>query len=160
MDSMEVVAGIRRIIRSINLESKRIDKEFGLSLPQYLCMTFIEQQDDKRAQTKDLKNFLNLNASTVSGIVSRLQKKNLVKKIPHASDKRGSYIVLTSKGNKLIHNAPQTVQERLSEKLDNLPPDKVKEIIDVVNMLADYMQIGELDAASVLTLDVPISGTE
>jgi DNA-binding MarR family transcriptional regulator len=76
------------MIRSINLESKRIQKEHGISIPQYLCLDYINSSENYRATTKDIGTHLNLNASTVSGIISRLEKKGYLAKLPNETDKR------------------------------------------------------------------------
>ncbi len=38
MDYKEILIQIRRIVRSINLESKKIQKDFSVSIPQILCL--------------------------------------------------------------------------------------------------------------------------
>lgn len=75
MTFIEILIKLRRIVRSINLESKRVDKELGVSIPQLLCLQFLAEQEDYRANASKLKAFLNLNASTITGIISRLEKK-------------------------------------------------------------------------------------
>ena len=37
----EILTDIRKIVRSINLESKRIQKDFGVSIPQLLCLSYL-----------------------------------------------------------------------------------------------------------------------
>ncbi len=138
-------------MRSVNLESKRVDKELGVSIPQLLCLQFLAEQDEFRANASKLKSFLNLNASTITGIISRLEKKNLVVKLPNSTDKRITLISLTAKGMALIHNAPITFQQKLSEKLQALPPEKLKTIIDGIDILTDLMEVDEIDTSPIIT---------
>lgn len=138
-------------MRSVNLESKRVDKELGVSIPQLLCLQFLAEQDEFKANASKLKSFLNLNASTITGIISRLEKKNLVVKLPNSTDKRITLISLTAKGMALIHNAPITFQQKLSEKLQALPPEKLKTIIDGIDILTDLMEVDEIDTSPIIT---------
>ncbi len=138
-------------MRSVNLESKRVDKELGVSIPQLLCLQFLAQQEDYRTNASKLKGFLNLNASTITGIISRLEKKNLVVKLPKATDKRITLISLTERGIALIQNAPITFQQKLSEKLQALPPEKLKTIIDGIDLLTNLMEVDEIDASPIIT---------
>lgn len=138
-------------MRSVNLESKRVDKELGVSIPQLLCLQFLAEQDEFRANASKLKGFLNLNASTITGIISRLEKKNLVVKLPKSIDKRITLISLTAKGKELIQNAPITFQQKLSEKLKALPPEKLKTIIEGIDLLAELMEVDEIDALPIIT---------
>jgi DNA-binding MarR family transcriptional regulator len=151
MTFIEILIKLRRIVRSVNLESKRVDKELGVSIPQLLCLQFLAEQDEFRANASKLKSFLNLNASTITGIISRLEKKNLVVKLPKPIDKRVTLISLTAKGKELIQNAPITFQQKLSEKLKALPPEKLKTIIEGIDLLAELMEVNEIDALPIIT---------
>lgn len=151
MTFIEILIKLRRIVRSVNLESKRVDKELGVSIPQLLCLQFLAEQDEFRANASKLKGFLNLNASTITGIISRLEKKNLVVKLPKSIDKRITLISLTAKGKELIQNAPITFQQKLSEKLQALPPEKLKTIIDGIDLLTELMEVGEIDDSPIIT---------
>jgi len=151
MTFIEILIKLRRIVRSINLESKRVDKELGVSIPQLLCLQFLAEQDEFRTNASKLKGFLNLNASTITGIISRLEKKNLVVKLPKTIDKRITLISLTAKGMELIQNAPITFQQKLSEKLQELPPEKLKTIVEGIDLLAELMEFDEIDASPIIT---------
>ncbi|MFA5297456.1 MAG: MarR family transcriptional regulator [Lutibacter sp.] len=153
MNFTEILIKLRRIVRSINLESKRVDKELGVSIPQLLCLQFLAEQENYRTNASKLKSFLNLNASTITGIISRLEKKNLVVKLPKSADKRITLISLTAEGITLIQNAPLTFQQKLSEKLQALPPEKLKTIIDGIDFLTELMEVDEID-------DLPITTSE
>ena len=82
MQYLEILVKLRKVIRSINLESKKIEKEFGISIPQLLVLKFLSEQKDYKASSKDIKTYINLNASTVSGIIVRLEDKGLVARLP------------------------------------------------------------------------------
>lgn len=151
MTFIEILIKLRRIVRSINLESKRVDKELSVSIPQLLCLQFLSEQDEFRTNASKLKGFLNLNASTITGIISRLEKKNLVVKLPKSIDKRVTLISLTAKGMELIQNAPITFQQKLSEKLQALPSDKLKTIIEGIDLLTELMEFDEIDASPIIT---------
>jgi hypothetical protein len=58
MDSTEIIMKIRKIVRSINLESKKIEKEYGVSIPQVLCLGFLRESRKFQAGQGDIKNFL------------------------------------------------------------------------------------------------------
>lgn len=69
---------VRKIVRAINLESKRIEKNLGISIPQLLTLKHLNEQSDYKSTMRRLKDFLSLNASTVTGIplaTARLKPK-------------------------------------------------------------------------------------
>ncbi len=153
MTFIDILIKLRRIVRSVNLESKRVEKEQGVSIPQLLCLQFLAEQEDYRTNAAKLKAFLNLNASTISGILRRLEKKGLVAKLPKASDKRVTLISLTANGMELIESAPITFQQKLSKKLQALPPEKLQTIIDGIDILTSIMEVDEIDASPIITLE-------
>jgi len=151
MTFIDILIKLRKIVRSVNLESKRVEKEQGVSIPQLLCLQFLAEQEDYRTNAAKLKAFLNLNASTISGILRRLEKKGLVAKLPKASDKRVTLISLTANGMELIESAPITFQQKLSKKLQALPPEKLQTIIDGIDILTSIMEVDEIDASPIIT---------
>jgi len=157
MTFIDILIKLRKIVRSVNLESKRVEKEQGVSIPQLLCLQFLAEQEDYKTNAVKLKAFLNLNASTISGILRRLEKKGLVAKLPKALDKRVTLISLTASGMKLLQSAPITFQQKLSEKLQALPPEKLQTIIDGIDILTNIMDVDEVDASPIITSEEYIS---
>jgi DNA-binding MarR family transcriptional regulator len=92
-----------------------------------------------------------LNASTVSGIIKRLETKGLVARTPHPDDKRITLIVLTAQGAELLDNAPTTLQEKLTRRLDQLSPAVIEELHRNIDLLVNLMDAEEIDAAPVVT---------
>lgn len=153
MDYTEILIKIRRIVRSMNLESKKIQKEHGVSIPQVLCLNYLNSRDDFQSTHKEIRNYLNLNSSTVTGIVDRLEKNGLVARLPKKEDKRTTYIALTSLGAKLLEKIPPLLHERLSVKLEKLPNEKINELDDALNVLTHYLDISEVEASPMFTIE-------
>jgi DNA-binding MarR family transcriptional regulator len=150
----EIIIKLRKIIRSINLESKRIEKEFGISIPQLLSLQYLHSQEDYRAQASHLRKYLNLNASTISGIIKRLEYKGLVARLPSPSDKRASYITLTAKAADLLKSSPTTLQEKLSKRLAKLSPNEISELEKNIDLLVDIMGAEDLDASPLININL------
>jgi DNA-binding MarR family transcriptional regulator len=157
---IEILIKLRKIIRSINLESKKIEKELGISIPQLLVLQYLSDQNDYRAFAKDIKEYINLNASTVSGIISRLESKSLVAKLPKPNDKRATYIILTAKGADLLYKYPPTLQEKLSKRLKKLTPEQIEELDRNIELLTLIMDVEGMDAAPLLTIEEMTSHPE
>ena len=150
MEYFDLLRKLRKILRSINLESKRIEKSFGISIPQLLTLEFLCSFEDYSSTASKIKDHLNLNASTVSGIIHRLEQKGLVIRRSIASDKRSSQVVLTAKGLNLLNDTPKTMQERLTSRLDKLAPQQLSELERNVDLLVELMEIEDLESGSIL----------
>jgi len=151
MEYTEILINIRKIIRSINLESKSIEREFGISIPQYLCLNFLRTSETYRATGTEIGLHLNLNASTVTGIVSRLEKKGYVARLLNPEDKRSSFIYLTALGDKIIKTIPNLLQDKLTLKLQELQPEELQQLQNSLALLVKFMGVEDLDASPLLT---------
>lgn len=144
-------------MRSINLESKKIQKEYGVSIPQILCLNYLENSENFQASHKDITKFLNLNSSTATGIIYRLEKKGYLARLPKGKDKRLTYIVLTGKGKDLLDSIPSLLHDKISDKLDTLQEDKRKQIIETLDLIIKLLDIEQVDASPLITMEDNLS---
>ncbi len=152
METTEILIKIRKIVRSIDIESKKIQKEHGVSIPQALCLQFLHNSENYKATQGEIRRFLNLNASTVSGIIDRLEKKGYLARLPKLGDKRVVNIVLTSAGDKLLSNIPALLQTRLSEKLINVDGERIRKMEEGLNTLIQLLELETMEESPMLTL--------
>ena len=160
MNYTEILISIRQIVRSVNLESKRLQKEYGISIPQLLCLSYLNQRENYQASHKEIKDFLQLNASTVTGIISRLEKNGLVARLPKQHDKRVGLIIITAKGADLIKKTPEPLHEQLSIKLKQLSPEKLKKLQESFDIITDFLDIEQVDASPIITAGTDIRDPE
>lgn len=160
MEFTAILVQIRKIVRSINLESKRFEKQYGISIPQYLCLVFLNDQENKQATASELKAYLNLNASTVTGILARLEKKNRIGRIPNPEDKRSSLISLREEGRIILEKSPELLQEKLAHKLARIHADEQIQIQQALDKLVGFMEIENVDASPILTAEGKIEEFE
>ena len=160
METTDILIQIRKIVRSINLESKKIQKEYGVSIPQVLCLNYLHDAPNFQSTQGEVKRFLNLNSSTVSGIIQRLEKKGLVARLPKSGDKRMVNIALTSSGDELISSMPSLLHEQLSEKLETLKESELAHIEESLHTLVRLLDIQSVEASPVITIEGNIEDQE
>jgi len=160
MDTTEILIRIRKIVRSINLESKKIQKEYGVSIPQVLCLNYLYHSAGYQSTQSDIRKFMNLNPSAVSGLINRLESKNLLARLPKSGDKRVVNIVLTSKGSKLLEKIPPLLHEQLSQKLRLLDHHKISQIKESLNILIKILDIQNIEALPMITIDENMEDAE
>ena len=159
MDSTEILIKIRKIVRSINLESKKIQKEYGVSIPQVLCLNFLRKSPNYQSTQGEIRKFLNLNSSTISGIINRLEAKGYIARLPKSGDKRVVNIALTSSGDNLLNNIPALLHEQLSKKLEMLDEIRITEIKLGLNNLIQLLEIEGVEASPMITIDGDLEDT-
>ncbi len=156
MDTTEILIKIRKIVRSVDIESKKIQKEYGVSIPQVLCLNFLHGSPNYQSTQGDIRKFLNLNSSTVSGIINRLEKKGYLARLPKSGDKRVVNIALTSSGDELLNSIPPLLHEQLSEKLQSLKQDELDSVEKSLNTLVTLLDIEQVEASPLITSDIDL----
>lgn len=160
METTDILIQIRKIVRSINLESKKIQKEYGVSIPQVLCLHFLHDAPNYQSTQGEVKKFLNLNSSTISGIINRLERKGLVARLPKSGDKRVVNIALTSAGDELIASMPSLLHEQLSNKLNTLKAEDLVALEQSLDMLVSLLDIQAVDASPMITIEGDLEDQE
>jgi len=118
------------------------------------CLNFLHTSDSYQATQGEIKKFLNLNSSTVSGIIARLEKKGLVARLPKSGDKRVVNIALTSLGDKLLSTIPSLLHEQLSKRLQKLGDEELAKVEDSLETLIQLLDIEEVEASPIIALNV------
>jgi DNA-binding MarR family transcriptional regulator len=151
MDTTEILIKIRKIVRSINLESKKIQKLYGVSIPQVLCLSYLQKSENYQATQGDIKRFLNLNSSTTSGIINRLESKRFIARLPKSGDKRTVHIALTSNGAKALEKIPPLLHDQLNKGLQNLNSKQLQQLQENLELLINLLEIDDIPASPLIT---------
>jgi len=160
METTEILIKIRKIVRSIDIESKKIQKEHGVSIPQVLCLNYLHNSPNYQATQGDIRRFLNLNPSTVSGIINRLEKKGYLARLPKSGDRRVVTISLTSSGDQLLDTIPSLLHVQLSEKLQRLSNEEFQMVETGLDTLVRILEIEKIEASPMITMDAELEGLE
>ena len=160
MDSTEILVKIRKIVRSINLESKKIQKEYGVSIPQVLCLSYLRNSEGFQSTQGEIRKFLNLNSSTINGIIRRLEKKGYLARLPKSGDKRVVKIALTTSGDQLLQRMPYLLHDQLSQRLQQLEQQELEEVLKSLDTLVYLLDIESVEASPVITIEGDLEENE
>ncbi len=144
---LRILSSIRRIVRSVDIHSRKLAQEFGVTVPQLLCLLKVDELGP--LTLKDLSEEVYLTPSTLVGIVDRLENAGLFKRERSVRDRRRVRISLTDAGRELAGHAPSPLQENLANKLDLLPELERATIALALEKLLDLMQEDEEELAKV-----------
>ena len=100
MQIMQIMNQLRRL--SADGEFERSIS--GMSVPQLACigyLTYYKDNDDPPVYQRDLETCFKLRRSTISSLLTTLEKKGLIRRVPVAHDARLKRLVLTEAGGDL-----------------------------------------------------------
>jgi DNA-binding MarR family transcriptional regulator len=76
---------------------------------------------DRRPTMNELARFLDLDKSSVTGLVDRAERRGLVRRAPSAADRRAVLVTLTDRGRSLVSGAAAAFEGDVSQLLQGLP---------------------------------------
>ncbi|MGF1697203.1 MarR family transcriptional regulator [Vibrio kyushuensis] len=147
----EILVAIRQIIRAIDLQSKKLSKEYGLTGPQLILMRAIQEMHN--VTIKELSNHTNVSQATTTTIIDRLELNGYVQRVRSESDRRKVHANLTEKGKVLLSKAPQPLQDSFVNKFQNLEAWEQSLLLSSMQRVSSMMNAEDIDAAPVLQLE-------
>lgn len=157
----EVLVALRRVIRATDIHSSQLNKTSGLTAPQLLLMRTISRAGE--ASISEIAEAVSLSQATVTSILDRLEKRELLYRQRSELDKRKVHIVLTDAGLTMLANAPEPLQENFVRQFNALQDWEQAMIISSLQRVAHMMDADSIDAAPFLHLgemDPQNSGSE
>jgi DNA-binding MarR family transcriptional regulator len=117
--------------------SKRMAHELGVTGMQRLVIRVLGQYP--RLTLSELASMLHLHASTVTGVVQRLQRNGFVVRKIDPADRRRFRVALTAKGRAIDAQGGKTVETAVQTALSVLPPEDVDAATRVLNEIAHQL---------------------
>jgi DNA-binding MarR family transcriptional regulator len=101
---------------------RELQAEQSLGLGEYEVLLLLTRADERRLRMSDLADRLGLSRSGVTRLVDRLQADLLVERASCATDRRGSWAMLTDAGHARLRRASPTHLRGVGEHFLNRIP--------------------------------------
>lgn len=148
MNSEDILVALRRIMRAIDLHSKDLERQAGLTVPQLLILHSLNEHG--QASSRELASRVSLSQGTVTPILDRMVAKQLVSRKPDTRDRRRVVIELTRRGERRLASAPDFLQEAFVARFHRLEDWEQAMLTAAVQRIADMMDPKNLDAWPIL----------
>jgi len=139
----QIIFSIRRLIQASELYSKELNKKYHLSAAQLNCILTLFENGP--LPPSKIAEHMMVKASTVTGVVDRLEKKGFAERMRNSPDRRVITIQLTKTGKKLAKNAPPPIQQKIIDGLKQTKKAKIEQIVHSLSMLTDMLDIQDLE---------------
>lgn len=146
----EVLVALRRVIRATDLHSKHLAKTTGLTAPQILLLQTIRNKGE--ITIGELAKEMNLSQATVTNIIDRLEKRDLVYREKSKEDKRKVHAYLTDQASEILKDAPIPLQDHFTRQFGDLQAWEQTMIISSLQRVAQMMDAQHIDASPVLDI--------
>lgn len=143
-----MLKSLRRIIRAVDLYSRKLVTRTGLSGPQLICLRQLANHGPM--QTSHLAEAVNLSSATVCGILDRLERRGLVVRERQSDDRRRVVVSLSAAGLDTVDSAPPALHDSFLFRLRALPLEQQQRINHTLTDIVTMMAADKLDAAPML----------
>ncbi|WP_455380168.1 MarR family winged helix-turn-helix transcriptional regulator [Acidihalobacter prosperus] len=154
--SDEIMVALRRIMRAIDIHSRRLTHSHGLTGPQAMVLKALIAEGE--LTVGDLARQVTLGQATTTEIVQRLERHGLVMKHRSTIDKRRVYVTPTEEAMEIFRHAPPLLQERFASRLETLADWERTLLLSSLQRIASLMDAENIDAAPLLSSE-PIMDT-
>jgi len=120
----ELVGSIRKLVRAVYLDSKKMARRYGLTGPQSAVLRLLVKNGS--LSSAEVSRQLYVTPSNVTGIVDRLEKKGLVERIRKEGDRRVALINLTRSGRQRGRTIPDPIERKIISELADLEPQHLQ----------------------------------
>lgn len=97
--------------------ARMLTSKHGIGLSEYRALQALAKAPDRELRMQDLATHLQLNQSSISRMVERMERSGLTVRDVCADDKRGVFSVITEKGEARLEEARADYETALSSAL-------------------------------------------
>lgn len=145
---LEILQSLRRIIRAVDIHSRKLTSLHGITGPQLVCLATLCEEGP--LASTELSRRVYVSASTITGIIDRLEQRGCIERRRDDADRRRVLLHPTDEGRRLAARAPMPLQDRLTERLQNLSASDREAIAASLARVVELMEAEGLEAAAML----------
>ena len=133
---------LENLYRQLN-QSKIFKNDLNLTLVDLRVLEFIWTRF--ACNMKTIADDMYLAASTATGIIDRLDEKDLVTREHSKEDRRKVFLKLTPKGEKVLNEIRESVLVKMKKRLKNFTDKEIVAILELLKKLTITLEEHESD---------------
>lgn len=129
----------RRASWKIKLKGREILGDFDITPPQFNALYTLSKNENLTIGELSSKMFLA--CSTVTDLLDRMERNELVERVKDEKDRRVVRIKVLEKGHNMIEDVLENRRKYIAETLDGLSDDMIDSVFEVMKMLNEKMSL-------------------
>jgi DNA-binding MarR family transcriptional regulator len=147
-----VMVALRRITQSLDLHSRYLMREFGLTGPQLVILQKLSKSEE--ISVGELSRAISLSQATVTGILERLEKRGLIQRTRSRVDRRRVMVESTAECARLLDRAPPLMGKSFTGAFAELQEWEQMMILSSLQRLVELMEADPFNGASFYETDM------
>jgi MarR family transcriptional regulator, lower aerobic nicotinate degradation pathway regulator len=124
--------GLAQLSFLIHAILERRAREHDLSITQVRLLGVLR---DRTPAMNELAKLLDLDKSSITGLIDRAQRRGLVTRVPSATDRRAILVALTARGRSLAATGTAQFEADVAQLLSHLPPSDRQALSRLISQL-------------------------
>lgn len=145
----ESLIALRRILRATDLYSRDLAQAAGLTPAQLRVLQIVAEKGG--ATPKALATQMGVSQATVTTLVDKLVRRDMVRRRPSETDRRQTHIEATDTGQDTLDRAPDALQQRYVREFRKLEDWEQAQLVSSLERVAAMLDAHDIDASPVLT---------
>ncbi|MCF7922987.1 MAG: MarR family transcriptional regulator [Candidatus Marinimicrobia bacterium] len=145
---LQILQSLRKINRAIDVHSRKLKSDYNITGPQLVCLGII-QNSGSSTVTRIAKEAY-LSASTVVGILDRLEQEGYIVRQRDPADRRNWNVELTKKASTLLESVPALLHDGLLQSIKQLPESEQASIANSILKIVQLLGAESLKASPML----------
>lgn len=125
--------GMWALVHATDVRSKMMLRRIGVTGPQRLVLRIVGRHP--RSTAGEIASILEIHASTLSGVLARLEKGGMIARKVDATDRRRAQFSLTAAGKRIDGERKGTVEAAVKRALAKATPEEVAGCAEVLRLL-------------------------
>jgi DNA-binding MarR family transcriptional regulator len=151
----DIVGSIRKLVRAVYLDSQKMSRQFGLTGQQSLVMRLL--LNNGSMSSADLSRLMYVTPSNMTGIIDRVEKKDLIERVRKEGDRRVALITLTASGKTMSERIPDPIEQKIISELADLEMDHVQLLAMAMNQILNLIDTEDIEAESLEISPDPVA---
>ena len=147
----EGLIALRRVLRATELYERELAGAAGLTPAQLRVLQILVSKPGDSATPTALATQMGVSQATVTSLVDKLVRRNLVYRSPSERDRRQTNVTATDAGRASVAAAPDALQQRFVREFDRLKDWEQAQLVSSLERVAAMLDAAEMDASPVLT---------
>jgi DNA-binding MarR family transcriptional regulator len=135
-----MLVALRHVTQAMDLYSRRLAAQQGLTVPQLTVLRALHRLPGKNVSISDLSRSVHLRPATVTEMLVRMERRDLVSRARSTTDRRCVLVSLTEPGKTVLAKAPPPLPEPLLASLEHLAPWEQLMLLSALQRLASLME--------------------
>ena len=146
--SDKTLIALRRILRTTEMNARKLARETGLTTAQLLVLKAIEETGE--STPKAVASETGVSQATATALIDKLEKKGFVHRQRSDQDRRQVRVQITQSGRQTLADAPDPLHDRFVKDFESLPDWERSMILAALERVANLLKAEGLDVLPVL----------